>query len=224
MMHPHTELRFISEEIGHGVVATRDIPAGTITWIQDGLDREFSPEEVEALGDPCHEVLDRYCFRNQSGRLVLCWDHARFVNHSFRSNCMSTAYNFEVAVRDISAGEELTDDYGYLNVDRPFRPIDEGCKRKLVHPDDLLRYHPVWDAMLRAVWPSIPRVLQPLRVCLDDGLWRRIERIAIGQEPMASILTCYFDAEHHDGGPAPRIEVANGAADRSARPAGGPTR
>jgi len=199
MMHPHTELRYISEAIGHGVVATRDIPAGTITWTQDELDREFTPRQIQRLGEHYEDCLDTYCFRNQQGLWVLCWDHARFVNHSFNSNCMTTAYNFEIAVRDIKAGEELTDDYGYLNISRPFRPLDEGTKRKLVHPDDLTRFHAVWDAQLKAAWPHMLKIDQPLRPLLAKGLWQRIERIAKGVEPMDSILNCYCDpASHHE--------------------------
>jgi hypothetical protein len=198
MMHPHTELRFISDEVGHGVVATRDIPEGTITWVQDKLDREFTPRQIEALGEPYEEVLDTYCFRNQRGRWVLCWDHARFVNHSFDSNCLTTAYNFEVAIREIAAGEELTDDYGYLNISLPFRPIDEGCRRRVVYPDDLVRFHRDWDRKLRMVWPCIASVQQPLRPLLANGLWERVERIACGQESMASILECYCDRDRLD--------------------------
>ncbi|HAV55880.1 MAG TPA: SET domain-containing protein-lysine N-methyltransferase, partial [Aequorivita sp.] len=43
MIHPKTELKFISDQIGYGVVATEFIPAGTITWALDDLDREFTP-------------------------------------------------------------------------------------------------------------------------------------------------------------------------------------
>lgn len=193
MMHPNTELRFISEQIGHGVVATHDIPRGSITWAQDKLDREFTPKQVQALGFPYVDLLDKYCFRNQQGRWILCWDHARFVNHSFNSNCLTTAYNFEVAIRDIRAGEELTDDYGYLNITRPFRAMDEGCRRKTVYPDDLTRYHPAWDRKLRAIWPRIPTIEQPLRDLLDGSLWEHVERVASGEEEMASILNCYCE-------------------------------
>lgn len=196
MMHPHTELRFINDAVGNGVVATRDIAAGTITWVQDSLDREFTPEEVEALGEPYAASLDKYCFRNQHGRWVLCWDHARFVNHSFRSNCLTTGYNFEVAVRDIRAGEELTDDYGYLNVMRPFHAIDEGVGRTVVYPDDLTRHHGEWDEQLRRVWGRILEVGQPLRPLLTDQMWARVGRVASGDEAMRSILECYY----RDGG------------------------
>lgn len=195
MMHPDTELRFISRHIGHGVVATCDIPEGTITWAQDGLDRELTLQQVESLGELYKDSLDTYCFRNQHGHWVLCWDHARFVNHSFRSNCMTTAYNFEIAIRDIRAGEELTDDYGYLNIMRPFHAMDEGLDRVVVYPDDLTRHHKAWDAKLLEVWPRIPEVEQPLRPLLGAGLWDRIGHVALGKERMASILDCYYKDE-----------------------------
>lgn len=195
MMHPDTELRFINAEIGYGVVATRDIPKGTITWAQDLLDRTFTIEEVAAFGPAYYDVLDRYCFRNQLGHWVLCWDHARFVNHSFNSNCITTAYNFEIAVRDIAAGEEVTDDYGYLNIMRPFRAVDEGRRRKVVYPDDLLRYHSVWDRKLRGTFPRLVRCEQPLRAVLGNGVWEIAERVALGEEDMASVLTCYYSGD-----------------------------
>jgi len=58
------------------------------------------------------EILLKYCYRNNKGHFVLCWDISRYVNHSFKSSCVSTAYDFEIAVRDIYPGEELKDDYG----------------------------------------------------------------------------------------------------------------
>lgn len=219
MMHPDTELRFINEAIGYGVFASRDIPAGTITWAQDHLDQEFTPARVRTLGHNYAEILDKYCFRNQRGNWILCWDHARFVNHSFNSNCLTTAYNFEVAIRDIAAGEELTDDYGYLNVSRPFRPHDEGVRRKIVYPDDLLRFHPVWDRKLLAVWDRIPQREQALLPYIEERHWKSVVRIARGQKQMPSILECY-------AGPRPEPQPTTLApsspsrATRSARPAG----
>ncbi|MBZ0172355.1 MAG: SET domain-containing protein, partial [Phycisphaerales bacterium] len=184
-----------NEQIGHGVVATRNIPKGTITWVQDKLDREFTSDHVESLGGAYLDILDKYCFRNQQGQWVLCWDHARFVNHSFNSNCLTTAYSFEVAIRDIRAGEEITDDYGYLNIREPFRALDEGAERKIVYPDDLTRYHAIWDEQLRQVWPCIPKTKQPLREFLSREVWRRVGSIAGGREEMGSILECYYEPD-----------------------------
>jgi len=80
----------------------------TVTWVQDRLDRTFSPTEVATFAPMLRDVLDKYCYRNRTGRYVFCWDHARFMNHSFDSNCLLTPYGVEIAVRDIEAGEELT--------------------------------------------------------------------------------------------------------------------
>ena len=195
MIHPHTELRFISEEVGHGVVATKLIPAGTITWAHDKLDRIFSKDEYNAMPPLYKSILDTYTFRNNSGNYVLCWDHGRYVNHSFKSNCLSTAYDFEIAIRDIHPGEQLTDDYGYLNIAEPFRGIDEGTKRKVVYPDDLLRYYRVWDQKIEKVLPRLNKVDQPLKGLLEQGLWDTMEKIIAGKEPMASIISNYFDQE-----------------------------
>ena len=112
MIHPDTELRFISNEIGYGVVATKFIPAGTVTWVLDQLDREFTPLELQQMAPIYQNILDTYTFRNNKGNYILCWDNGRYVNHSFNSNCLTTAYDFEIAIRDIHPGEQLTDDYG----------------------------------------------------------------------------------------------------------------
>ncbi|MCB0425649.1 MAG: SET domain-containing protein, partial [Mangrovimonas sp.] len=86
MIHPDTELSFISKEVGYGVVATKHIPAGTITWVLDKLDREFSPEHLETLEPVYQEILNTYTYRNNKGNYILCWDHGRYVNHSFNAN------------------------------------------------------------------------------------------------------------------------------------------
>ena len=58
MIHSHTELAFISNEVGYGVVAKEFIPAGTITWVLDKLDREFSPFEIQSMDSIYQEILD----------------------------------------------------------------------------------------------------------------------------------------------------------------------
>lgn len=192
MIHPKTELKFISNEVGYGVVATEFIPAGTITWALDKLDRIFTPEEFKAMDLIYQNILDVYTFRNNKGAYILCWDNARFVNHSFNSNCLTTAYDFEIAIRDIQAGEQLTDDYGYLNITHAFRAIDEGTKRKVVYPDDLLRYHKVWDKKLLSVFHQIPNLNQPLLELLPIETKNEIEAVCSGKKQMESILNNYY--------------------------------
>ena len=192
MIHPHTELRFISNEMGHGVFATKLIPAGTITWVLDKLDRVFTSTEFQALDPVYQNILDYYTFRNNKGQYVLCWDNGRYVNHSFNSNCLTTAYDFEIAIRDIKPGEQLTDDYGYLNITLPFRGIDEGTKRKTVYPDDLVKYYKVWDNKIKKVFHKIPELEQALRHMIPEDQWQLILDIAYGKTEMDSILLNYY--------------------------------
>lgn len=192
MMHPFTELKFISDEIGYGVVAKQFIPKGTITWVQDRLDIVLTPEHVNALDEFHKNIVDTYTFRNNKGDYVLCWDIAKYVNHSFKSNCLTTPYDFEIAVRDIYPGEELTDDYGYLNISKPFEAADEGTERKVVYPDDLLRMHPEWDRQLEEAFPYIPEVAQPLFKLLPQEVVKKIESINKGRDNLDSILTVYY--------------------------------
>lgn len=192
MIHPDTEVRFINEQIGYGVVATKFIPAGTITWVHDALDREFTPSEVKDMDPVYQEILNTYSYRNSKGNFILCWDNGRFVNHSFNSNCFSTAYDFEIAIRDIQPGEQLTDDYGYLNVSVPFEAADEGVDRKVVYPDDILTYHKEWDKKIEKVFDKIISVDQPLKPFLEDKTWNRVGNIIEGKEKLASILTCHY--------------------------------
>ena len=193
MIHPDTELRFISPEIGFGVVATKKIPKGTITWVQDDLDQVFTPRQVQRMGPRMQQLIDTYCFRNRKGQFVLCWDHARFVNHSFNSNCLSTCYDFEFAVRDILPGEQLTDDYGYLNVSQPFQPLDEGTERKLVYRDDVLRMAPVWDQQLQETFPLMTSVEQPLADLLSPRTRNIALAIAQGRRRADSIASLYHE-------------------------------
>ena len=193
MIHPKTELRFISKEVGYGVFATDFIPAGTITWVMDKLDREFRPEEFFAMDLVYQNIIDTYTFRNNIGNYVLCWDHGRFVNHSFNSNCLTTAYDFEIAIRDILPGEQLTDDYGYLNIKDPFTAADEGTERKIVYPHDLVRYYKVWDAQILKVFGKINAYEQPLRVLIKDELWDKVQKIIAGKQQIDSILNNYYD-------------------------------
>ena len=105
---------------------------------------------------------------------------------------MSTAYDFEIAIRDIQPGEELTDDYGYLNVSEPFKGIDEGTRRKTVYPDDLLNHYQTWDKQLIKNFPKILKVEQPLKSLITPKLWNTICEIAEGKKEMDSILKNHF--------------------------------
>jgi len=192
MIHPHTELRFVDPKIGHGVFATRFIPRGTITWVRDRLDQAFTPDGVVQLPAIYHDVVLKYSFIDARGQFVLCWDHARFVNHSCDPTCRSAGYDFEVAVRDIAPGEELTDDYGSLNLEYDFEcscGLPE-CRLR-VRPGDLISYADDWDRIVEEPFRNIPAVLQPLWPFLEEKA--AVEAALGGKESIASVRRNYVN-------------------------------
>lgn len=174
------------------MVATKHIPKGTITWVQDKLDQVYTPQQVEKMEPVLQQMLDKYSFRNNQGNFVLCWDISKYVNHSFKSNCLSTAYDFEIAIRDIEQGEELTDDYGYLNVTEPFPAKNEGTERTTVYPDDLLKYHREWDKKLEESFNSLHDVPQPLFELIPAGIQKKVDEVVQGRQKMDSIINLFY--------------------------------
>jgi SET domain-containing protein len=126
MMLVRTHLR-ASPIHGLGVFAAERIPAGTPTWrFEEGLDQEIDTERVDSLPAHIREWFEIYGYKDaRTGRIVLCFDHGRFVNHADAPNTRQDfdlhPLGVDVAVRDIEAGEELTCDYGSLE-GVPFRP------------------------------------------------------------------------------------------------------
>jgi hypothetical protein len=163
LLHPATELRFVNDVVGYGVFALRPIPKGTITWARDRFDQILTPAQVGALGPIHARLLARYGYQDGRGDTVLCWDHGRYVNHSCEAACLSPGFDFEIAVRDIPAGGEITDDYGTLSPNEPFECACEAptC-RKIVRPDDFERLTETWDRAVAAAFSRIRTVEQPL--------------------------------------------------------------
>ncbi len=195
MIHPDTEVRFIDKNKGYGLFAVSFIACGTITWCLDALDREIQPTELACYDAVYQEILLKYSFRNRRGNYIFCWDNCRYTNHSFRANCCLTPYEFQIAIRDIQPGEEITDDYGYLNIIEPFEADAEGGDRTVVYPDDLLRFAEKWDGQLVAAFPRMMQVVQPLQKFLPGKTWETIQAIDQGKIKPLSISTCYYAAE-----------------------------
>ena len=196
MIHPHTELRYINEQIGFGVFATQFIPKGTITWALDELDQILEVDYLDTVDKYKGEVIKKYAYRNQDGKFVLCWDLGKYVNHSFHANCMGTAYEFEIAIRDIYPGEQLTDDYGTLNIDEPFECIsEEGTERRIVYPDDLLTYHEEWDQQVLSALKHFFEVEQQLFHLLRPEFVVKVKNVVTKQILEDSIQTIYYNRD-----------------------------
>jgi uncharacterized protein len=186
VVHPDSELRFVNETIGYGVFATRRIPKGTFTWVHDDLDQIVDPDLDRRLPPTIAALLHKYSYLEPRGR-VLCWDHARFINHSCAANCRSTGFDLELAIRDIEPGEQLTDDYGSLNVDYEFAcACGAPTCRGVIRASDMIQYATAWDRDAAAAFHLAATVPQPLWPLLKERA--DIERALRGEIPVPSCL------------------------------------
>ena len=103
---------------GIGLFADQDIKKGDPVWkFTNGFDLSKTEEELNQLSESAKEQYRQYDYFNpRSKKHVLCFDNARFVNHSAAPNLVSThSYDDEkdivIAARKIVKGEELTMDY-----------------------------------------------------------------------------------------------------------------
>jgi hypothetical protein len=168
MIHPSTEVRWISSEKGYGVFATAFIPKGTITYVKDELDLVFSADHPLVLDPRYRAIVDRYSYVDGSGQYILSWDHAKYVNHCCFPNTLTTGYGFEIAIRDINPGDEITDDYGVFTVQHEMEMccVRKGC-RKIVRHEDFDQLTDQWDRGIVDALSKYRGVTQPLEQFLD---------------------------------------------------------
>lgn len=130
--NPNIEAR-TSETHGRGLFATARIPAGTAVWrfaaaedTPNSLTGEmtntvYTQAQLEELAikepDNIEDVLWGGYIHDPTGEFIRLKDGGQFTNHSETPNCGGAWSDtplgeFSIAVRDIEAGEEITDDYG----------------------------------------------------------------------------------------------------------------
>lgn len=109
---------------GTGLFAAEPIPSGTLIWeFTPGFDRAMTDLEMRQLPLDARRYLADYAYRSQtSGRHIIPEDNGRYFNHSDTPNTISR-YNGNgeaqtYALRDIAAGEELTDNYDSFAAER----------------------------------------------------------------------------------------------------------
>ncbi|MFA5956471.1 SET domain-containing protein [Hyphomicrobium sp.] len=108
----------VSDIAGIGLFAAEDIPKGTETWrFMGDFDRLLTEDEIESLPEVARaNLLDHVYLHEASGKFVLCADNARFMNHADIPNTEGVhepgeIEGYDIATRDILAGEEITCDY-----------------------------------------------------------------------------------------------------------------
>lgn len=190
MIHPSTELRFIGPKVGYGVFATDFIPKGTITYVEDELEVRITETQFLSFAAPIRAILDKYSYIDADGVRIMSWDFAKYVNHNCSFNSISTGYGFEIAIRDIFPGEEITDEYGIFNLEEPM-PCFCGSPdcRKQVSFSDFDAYYQEWDRQIQSALPLVKKVDQPLWSLIDHGLVRMVEAYLKDRSEYRSVYT-----------------------------------
>lgn len=104
-----------SEIDGLGLFAASNIESGSITWYLDPsidlvMSKELFNTIISVVEDPEQkERLTKWSYtRNED--IIFCVDNAKFINHSNSPNIKCEG-QYDVAIRDIAKGEEITCDY-----------------------------------------------------------------------------------------------------------------
>jgi uncharacterized protein len=115
---------------GLGCFTEEPVQAGQVVWIFDSrIDVRVRSSELLDFPPPMREFLLMYGYEElyQGERtIVLCGDHARYMNHSEEPNLIDGETN--VASRDIRAGEELTCNYYVFDLDA-YRKLSQSAHR-----------------------------------------------------------------------------------------------
>ncbi len=121
---------------GSGLFAVECVPKGTPIWrFLPGFDQEFTPEQWAALPEPARSHTRHFCFvRLGDLHVILSGDHACFINHHDSPNTGAPPDAVPpvttVALREISAGEEITCNYWAYDADTAWKlgqvPRDAG--------------------------------------------------------------------------------------------------
>jgi uncharacterized protein len=123
---------------GYGVFADQFIPRGTVIWrIDPVLDIKVAAKKFRSLPMPARDYVAHFGYLNAQSEYVLCFDNAKYFNHSELPNTEPMAFDddpegVDVASRDIFSGEELTTDY---------RNFDADVQRKLPESTNIRQSH-----------------------------------------------------------------------------------
>jgi uncharacterized protein len=169
MIHPKSELKHINDLVGYGLFATQDIPKGTMVYVRDELEHAISQEDFLKYSNPIQNQIEKYSYIDEKGDRIVSWDFGKYVNHNCQPNTISTGYGFEIAIRDIKKGEEITDEYGIFNLEYEMECFcgAEKCRSK-IKPNDFEQYYKAWDKQIKAHIFGVFEVDQPLFQFLDE--------------------------------------------------------
>lgn len=180
MIIPWTRIKWISDQKGYGLIATKAIPKGTVSFVQDELDIVIPTNHLTKINPHLSEFVEKYSYEDHLGNRVISWDFGKYMNHDDNANTLTTGYGFEVVVRDIHPGEEVTDDYRIFSThhDTNFAMDRAQSKKLQLLPKSLLDQ---WDEHILSALKESGGVEQPLQAFIGKSIWQ--ETLKLSQNP-----------------------------------------
>lgn len=193
MIHPNTQVKIINENVGYGVFATAFIPEGTIVYVKDSLELVVTPTDYLIHSAEMKDVIEKYSYMDQDGNRIISWDFAKYVNHCCNCNTISTGYGFEMAIRDIQIGEQITDEYGIFNLNEEMElECGESCCRKTIKPEDFDNHYQDWDIKIKNSIGKLFSVEQALLPLLDTNIKSELDNYFINPETYKSVYALRY--------------------------------
>lgn len=199
MIHPKTELKFISSEIGYGIFASEDLPAGTIVYVKDAMEISIEPIDYLQMKGLLKDNVDRFSYIDEYGNRIVSWDLAKYVNHCCDCNTISTGYGFEIAIKDIKKGDQITDEYGIFNLDQPMEvSCGKNCCRNILTNKDFENHYKEWDEKIKKVIQSVFKVDQALIDVIDEQTQLELEKVVLNLSNYRSVYSLRYQPELHN--------------------------
>lgn len=196
MIHPHTEVKLVDAQIGLGVYATHFIPKGTILYVVDEMELIYAKDSQILKDDKYKPYIEKFSYTDQHGNRIVSWDYAKYINHYCDFNSISTGYGFEIAIRDIEPGEQITDDYGALNIEREMAcNCGKSNCRKIIKPNDLITYAAEWDQLIIPALEKIKEINQPLYNYIDGDTQNYLEDYLTNKSNYHSVSGLFYNRE-----------------------------
>ena len=164
-----------AEGKGMGLFAKRFIPKGTMVTGECDKYMVIPSEHFSRLTRQEQESMLHFCVTGKDGSVLVLTDEGRFMNHSCNANILETGFGFDIVVKDITEGEELTADYRQF-YDHLYgkAPLACTCSEKphiVVFSDKL-------QASMRGIWNS--KIMEAL--LLVDKVPQPLSRIVLGKK------------------------------------------
>lgn len=193
MIHPKTEIKHINDTVGYGVFATDLIPEGTIVYVKDSLEIIVSPTDYLIYSQEMQDAIEKYSYIDENGNRIISWDFAKYVNHCCNCNTISTGYGFEMAIRDIHPGEQITDEYGIFNleVEIPLVCGEMNCRKK-VGPSDFEDHYQEWDLKIKNSISKLFEVDQPLIPLIETETRKQLDKYFIDPTTYKSVYSLKY--------------------------------